>query len=121
MRVVIPTAYEAALLRHALAQPQHPIPPITDPMGRHWQQPPRERVLVDDTHAVMSAADFKQLLEYSTTYPGGVYPGKMWRGEIADWNTGRPVWTGRWMLRWFGIVPGKPTVCSNNQREILIA
>ncbi len=86
------------------------IPPMTDPRGKHWDQPSLDEVLVDDKHAVMSRAAFRKLYEYSTTVPSGVYPGKMWRAEHS----------GHHWLRWFGVVPGNPDVCSNNQREILI-
>ena len=55
---------------------------MTDPMGRHWRQPPRERILIDDTHALMDLATFEQLSEYSCTIPTGVYPGKMWAGAM---------------------------------------
>lgn len=96
------------------------IPPITDPLGAHWQQPSPADILIDDTHAVMTEAVFKRLLEYSTTRPGGVYPGKMWRRHDGVYdrrpNAPAPVW----LLCWFGIVPGNDKVCSNNYRKILI-
>lgn len=94
------------------------IPPITDPLGRSWRQPPLERILLDDSHAVMDTATFQALLEYSTTLPTGVYPGKMWRAQGFDARTRR--WTGSWFLRWFGECDD-PAKCSNNQREILLA
>ena len=87
------------------------IPPITDPMGRHWDQPPREDILVDDEHAVMTASTFTALLEYSSSIPSGVYDGKMWRrhdyGDCLD------------LLMWFGPSddPGK---CKVNSRIILL-
>lgn len=34
------------------------IPPITDPMGRYWDQPSRDEIIVDDTHAVMTVKTF---------------------------------------------------------------
>lgn len=89
----------------------HPIPPMTHPLGRHWHQPPRERVEVDGTHALLQQGDFERLPEYSTTLPSGVYPGKMWRRQE------RP---GQWWLVWFGIVAGDETRCSINRREILL-
>lgn len=87
------------------------IPAMTDPLGRHWDQPPRECILLDDTHAIMSSQAFKALHDYSRSMPSGVYPGKMWKAIMPD---------GQAFLRWFGIVVGNPDVCSNNQREILI-
>lgn len=86
------------------------IPPMTDPLGRHWRQPSPQEILVDDEHAVMSRSTYDELLEYSTTIPSGVYPGKMWKAVYGD----------RAFLRWFGIVDGRTDVCSNNQRLILL-
>ena len=89
----------------------HIIPPITEPLGRHWKQPARESILVDKTHAVMTRHDFDGLHEYSRSIPSGVYPGKMWKAIMND---------GTALLRWFGFVEGRPDLCSNNEREILI-
>ncbi|WP_175785284.1 hypothetical protein [Burkholderia ambifaria] len=86
------------------------IPRITDPLGSHWRQPARDDVLVDDEHAVMSGATYRQLAEYSSTMPSGVYPGELWRAVYGD----RPY------LRWFGNVDDRDDVYSNNEREILI-
>lgn len=90
------------------------IPPITDPMGKYWEQPDSSKILIDDTHAVMDAATFLKLHDYSYSQPTGVYPGKMWR-------SGRRVVGGeKWFLKWYGLCEDI-TVCSNNAREILIA
>jgi hypothetical protein len=86
------------------------IPLMTDPLGRYWDQPPRDAIALDDTHALMTERAFEQLPEYSRTTPSGVYPGKMWRHCTKD---------GDWYLCWFGIVDGNPKVCSNNARRIL--
>ncbi|MGS1073059.1 hypothetical protein [Burkholderia glumae] len=86
------------------------IPPITDPLGRYWRQPHRNEILIDDEHAVMTRSTFNKLAEYSTTRPTGVYPGKMWK---AIYKSGA-------FLRWYGIVEGRPDLCSNNQRLILL-
>lgn len=81
------------------------IPPITDPLGRSWEQPNTSEILIDDTHAVMTEKSFNRLHNYETTYPSGVYPGKMWRcGNL---------------LRWFDYHED-PNYCSNHQREIII-
>ena len=85
------------------------IPAMTHELGKDWSQPARDAVLVDDTHAVMDTVAFDQLAEYSSTLPSGVYPCKMWKALSQ----------GRWMLRWYGLVEGKPDLCSNNQVEIL--
>lgn len=87
------------------------IPPITDPLGKHWKQPAAGEVLLDDTHAVMGQSAFNKLAEYSRSIPSGVYPGKMWRCVTQD---------GEHLLRWFGDSPD-PAMCSKHQRKILIA
>lgn len=93
------------------------IPAMTDPMGRHLNQPPRESIEIDDTHALMTAATFKQLPEYSATIPTGVYPGKMWRrhdGAFDHKSKRLPVW----LLCWFGEVQdGK---CVVHVRDVLV-
>lgn len=96
----------------------HVIPPMTDPLGKHFRQPRREAIWIGQDTAHMSRATFDALAEYSTTYPSGVYPGKMWKAELFDPKTRRP--TGVWQLRWFGIVPGNDKVCSNNSRTIVL-
>lgn len=85
------------------------IPPMTNPLGRYWLQPPAERVLVDNTHAVCSRRDFELLPEYSRSYPTGVYNGKMWRASFAD----------GWYLGWFAD-SSKPGLCSINFRKLLV-
>jgi hypothetical protein len=94
------------------------IPAMTDPMGAHWPQPCHAAVLVDDTHAVVSTADFLLLREYSGTLPSGVYPGKMWRRHngIHDPQCSVPVW----LLCWYGDSP-HPNRCSINSRILLVA
>lgn len=57
------------------------IPAMTDPLGKHWRQPKnlRDRVEVYETHATISEADWLGLPHYETSFPSGVYPGKVWR------------------------------------------
>lgn len=97
------------------------IPPITDPLGKSWKQPDPASMMIDDTHALMSKRAFWELLNYSTSRPSGVYPGKMWRAHVPI-NPGVEGLNGpyKWVLRWYGIVPGNDKVCSNNQRDILV-
>lgn len=90
------------------------IPPMTDPMCRFWDQPDLSRILIDDTHAIMDAATFKALHDYSRSFPSGVYHGKMWRSRVIDGGCEVNV------LRWYGL-SDKPRMCSVNEREILIA
>ncbi len=91
------------------ASAQGSIPPMTHPLGRYWDQPPRDRVLVDDQHALLSPQDFQELGEYSTSLPSGVYPGKMWKRREP----------GVWYLGWFGET-ANPELCSVNFREIIL-
>lgn len=88
------------------------IPPIEHPLGRHWSQPDPSTILVDDTHAVMTRQQFDELAEYSRSMPSGVYPGKMWKCITRDDVP---------YLCWYGIVEGRPDLCSNNSRQILLA
>ncbi len=96
------------------------IPSITEPMGAHWRQPPLSAILIDDKHAVMTASSFGMLAEYSATRPSGVYPGKMWKRHDGLFDALCRPEDRRWLLCWFGEVPGKPELCSNNHREILV-
>lgn len=68
------------------------IPEMTDPLGKHWRQPKglRDRVEVYETHAAISEADWLALPHYASSYPSGVYAGKVWRrGPWLCWY-GRP-------------------------------
>ncbi|MDX4946491.1 hypothetical protein [Providencia manganoxydans] len=87
------------------------LPAITNPLGKHWKQPNPANINIDDTHAMMSSSDYELLADYSGSVPSGVYVGKMWKAVAPS---------GKAFLRWFGIVPERDDVCSNNQREILI-
>jgi hypothetical protein len=87
------------------------IPPMTDPLGKYWEQPPDIRgALMDDTHVILRPDQLAGLHEYSTSIPTGVYPGKCWK----RWGK------GVWVLVWFGDVPSKPDQCSINWRTVLI-
>lgn len=97
------------------------IPPITDPMGKNWDQPPTSSILIDDTHAVMTRATFEALAEYSATFPSGVYEGKMWRRHDGAFDRAFCAAGGKpeWLLMWFGH-SDKPNSVTNNGRKILI-
>jgi hypothetical protein len=100
----------------------HPIPPITDPLGRSWEQPGRECIEVDEKFALMSRAVFDLLPEYSCSNPTGAYEGKMWKRHDGSFDReflargGKPTW----LLCWYG-VSDKPGYVSNNFREIILA
>ena len=70
------------------------IPPITDPLGRAWDQPDHSAWLFDDTHVILPLRDFEQLRGYQYSFPSGVYTGKVWRG-YSERCGGRVVW-------WYG-------------------
>mgnify|MGYP001774746477 CR=1 FL=1 len=88
------------------------IPEMTDPMGKYWGQPDANNILIDDTYALMAAADFDKLNEYSQSQPSGVYVGKMWKCRQRGHED-------KWYLRWYGL-HADPGMCSNNSREILV-
>lgn len=98
------------------------IPPITDPLGKHWDQPSTKNIVIDENNAVMSKNVFNQLKEYSASIPTGVYPGKMWKRYDGVFDQefiargGKPTWK----LCWYGEIPNKPELCSINMRDILI-
>ena len=68
------------------------IPDMIHPLGKYWQQPNRDSILIDDKHALMSKHSLGELYEYSASIPTGVYTGKMWKAKVL----------GKWFLRWFG-------------------
>ena len=76
------------------------IPPMTDPLGRHWDQPANIRQApMDDTHVLLTMRQIDGLLDYSRSYPSGTYDGKCWKREGEDC----------WYLCWYKPhpVPGK--------------
>ena len=85
------------------------IPNIIHPLGKHWQQPNLQNILIDDVHALMSEYSLGELHEYSMSIPNGVYEGKMWKALFGD----------TWYLKWFGTEnkDGLLPVC---HREILL-
>lgn len=85
------------------------LPAMTDPLGRHWQQPKRENVLIDDRHACCTRADFDLLPEYSATIPTGAYVGKMWKRRQPD----------RWLLCWYAPAD-KPDHVVVHWRELIV-
>jgi len=97
------------------------IPPMTHPLGQHWNQPPTSEIEVDDKFARMTQATFDSLPEYSTTRPSGVYEGKMWKRHDGAFDRaflakgGKPIW----MLCWYGACDD-PNMVSNHRREIVI-
>lgn len=86
------------------------IPEMTDPLGKHWRQPKREEIALDDVgQAAMSKETFDLLPEYSASRPSGVYEGKMWKARGGEHY---------WLLFWYG-PSDKPEMCSINHRVIV--
>ena len=96
------------------------IPKITEPLGKYWEQPDPSTILLDTTHALMTEANFKDLHEYSSTIPTGVYPGKMWKryDGVHDPRCKRE--DRQWLLMWYDEIPNQPDRCSINHRKILL-
>lgn len=86
------------------------IPEITDPRGKHWEQPNRSEILIDELYAAMTLKAFNELNDYSMSTPTGVYPGKMWKTKHKD----------KWYLRWFCADDGDPRGLLTPTREIII-
>ncbi len=98
------------------------IPPMTDPLGKYWKQPAADRILIDESHALMDRPTFDAFEDYSTSMPSGVYVGKMWIRYDGAYDAkflaggGKP----EWLLMWYG-PSADPTACTINKRTILIA
>ena len=90
------------------------IPKITDPLGKHWEQPARKHIELDDTHALMSEQTFLGLANYTSSQPTGIYPGKMWRGQYL--KKGEKVWK----LHWVELDPDDDKYCFIRSRFILV-
>lgn len=88
------------------------IPPITEPIGRSWNQPDVREILVDDNYALMSKENIGKLLQYDSSMPTGVYEGKMWKRKA--FCNGQY----RMYLFWYGVSPD-PNKCSINFRELI--
>jgi hypothetical protein len=76
------------------------IPLMTDPLGKHWDQPADIRQApMDETHVLLTLRQVSDLLEYSSSYPSGTYDGKCWKREGEDC----------WYLCWYQPhpIPGK--------------
>lgn len=100
--------------------PEKSIPPITDPMGRAWKQPPVSEILFDDfnDYVMMNESTFHQLADYSFSRPSGVYEGKMWRSQ----RTKKGIVHN--FLHWFDFTPelsrrGEP-MCMTRTIEIIL-
>ena len=90
------------------------IPPITDPLGQYWDQPPLIDVAVYNDIAIIEKHTLDQLAEYSTTIPTGAYEGKMWKRRVCEFKNG-----SKWLLCWYG-PSNNPKKVSINTRPLRI-
>lgn len=65
------------------------IPEMVDSRGSYWDQPKTDDIELSDTVAYMTKSTFDALKNYESSYPTGVYEGKMWRrGSYLCWYHG---------------------------------
>lgn len=76
------------------------IPPMTDPMGRYWEQPALDEISFSLLFAWMTKETFDKLATYQVTQPTGVYPGKMWKMQ-ATIKSGKNTKRAEWVLCYF--------------------
>ena len=63
------------------------IPLITDPLGKHWDQPDTSKFIFRGDTVLLTQVEFDQLPEYSMSTPSGVYIGKAWKSSVGhDWR-----------------------------------
>jgi len=79
------------------------IPPMTHPLGQHWQQPKKEDISLSLRYAWMTMETFRKLCVYQTSTPIGVYAGKMWRMQAYTnrYPPGHPNSKHEWLLCWY--------------------
>lgn len=83
---------------------------MTNPLGRFWEQPNLNEILIEDDNAIMTGITFSKLKNYSHSIPSGVYEGKMWRGVDRS---------GIDYLAWYGS-SDNPDKCSINHKVIIL-
>jgi hypothetical protein len=95
-----------------------PVPEAQSPYSPSaFRMPHRHdiRFIEGKDFCYMNIVTFNTLLEYSSSVPSGVWPGKLWKGNM---NT-RKCPTDNWYLRWWGEeVDG---LCSVISLKIIIA
>ena len=83
------------------------IPDCVHPWCKQWNQPSNTEIEVDKHSALMSKEAFNKLLEYSMSFPTGVYEGKMWKAHVGS----------QWLLRWYENIDDNK--CAIRSRVIL--
>lgn len=97
------------------------IPAMDHPYAKHWTQPDRSRIVLNDTHAFMHPSALDELADYSCSQPSGVYPGKMWRSSDAydrKRDVTKPL---QWWLCWFDVSEKGDDYCSTKRRKVVLA
>lgn len=99
------------------------IPEMTDPMGRYWDQPSKDKISFSLSYAWMDKESFDALKDYSQSQPTGCYPGKMWKSiyyRKRVENRGTRIVQQGWLLRWFGdeFIKDGNAYCSNHSMHI---
>ena len=62
------------------------IPIMTHPLSRGWRQPSLHKLIFTEDYVLMDQHAYSELHNYETSYPSGVYEGKMWRsGGLLMW------------------------------------
>ena len=85
------------------------IPAMTDPLGKHWDQPKDIREAeMDDTHVILTPEQIKGLCNYDASLPSGTYSGKCWLRTNGDMT---------WLV-WYGDVVGEDILI--HRREVLV-
>lgn len=92
------------------APPEYKIPPVKCPTGKYWKQPPRERIVLDEHHALMRKQEFETLQDCTANRPDHPFEGKMWR----------TIFRGVWWLMWYERDLFDPNETVINWRQILV-
>lgn len=62
------------------------IPIMTNPLGKFWRQPSLSKLFFREDYVLMDKEYFDILHNYESSYPSGVYEGKIWRsGGTLMW------------------------------------
>lgn len=89
--VVRPLKY-LVMFHHMAVGKVHTIPNMTHELGKSWEQPNKDDILIVDDIAYIHYEEWDLLCEYNTSTPTGVYEGKMWKTNLPK---------GQKWLRWY--------------------
>lgn len=86
------------------------VPRADSALAAYWIQPPRELVVLDAVHALMTQKSFDTLQDCTGTRPALTFAGQMWRVQFG----------GKWWLMWYEPAVIEPAVLIKQWRELLI-